>query len=462
MSTETTLREALAAEGGALGVPDDPWPGFVRRERTHRRNRRIRIAAVAAAVVAAVGVQSGVVPLPGWAPGIAVAGRETALAKSPLRGSLAADEAWLEGMRREIKDVEDPGELWRITDRSKIRFLYAADVPGHRLVLALVPLRFGFLEDQALIWYEGRPGAAPAEMEEGGREDGGRTVSTFQQGSTQEPGVLVVVAPNGSTVSVSSGFSYSPEGRVEHAVPQIASPGSGIAEFTVPAAPFDPGTTVTVTAADGRNLYRGPVSGSWTGPFGTELSDTAMTALLGRRRFDPVTLGRWVRSALSDARLPAAGTSIKVRWTGAVDGRPAAMFTLQPRGGGVLAYAFHGAADSYRQDLRLLLPAAGVDDRPIAWRMRAEGKDDRTDQVVVVPPPGAVRLLLGGAPDTSGAVFTMPDESGAMFTTLPPSAKVDVTAYAADGEPMGTTPIPPFETDSGGIPGDDRKTRVVD
>ena len=119
-------------------------------------------------MVAAVTVQTGVVPLPGWAPGIAIAGRQTALSGAPTRGSLAAALDWQDGLRRSIKDVEDPGELWRVTARNKIKIVYAADVPGHRLALALVQLRFGFLTDQALIWYEGPAGAVPAEMR-GGR-----------------------------------------------------------------------------------------------------------------------------------------------------------------------------------------------------------------------------------------------------------------------------------------------------
>ncbi|SNY56463.1 hypothetical protein [Paractinoplanes atraurantiacus] len=455
MTTEATLRDALAAEAEALGVPQDPWSGFTRREKAHKRNRRIRIGVVAAAIVAAVGVQTGLVPLPGWAPGIAIAGRETALAKSALRGSLANDTAWLDGMRGAIKDVEDPGELWKIKDRSQIRFLYAGDVPGHRLALALVPLRFGFLTDETLMWYRGDPGATPAEMYEDARTDGGEQVAIFKQGRTDAPGALVVVAPSGSTVAVSNGFTYSAAGRVEHAAPQTAMPGSGLAEFILPAAPFDPGTTVTVTDPHHREIYNGPAYGGWSGKAGPntqEISEQVLTDALGERSFDRLTMRRWIESALGDARLPAQGTTVKIRWTGTVNGQPAALLTIQPKGGGVLAYAFHGGANTYREDLRLLLPAAGAGERPIAWRMRAEGKDDRTDQVVVVGPPGTARLSLGGVPDAAGAAFT----------TLPTSGDATVTAYAADGSVIGATPVPPFETDSGGLPGDDLKTRIVE
>ena len=121
--------------------------------------------------------------------------------------------------------------------------------------------------------------------------------------------------------------------------------------------------------------------------------------------------------------------------------------------------AMHGTADSFRNDLRLLLPAAGVDRRPIAWRMRAEGKDDRTGQVIVVAPAGAARVSLteaGAAP-----VPVVLDPGGSGIATLAPDTTASVTAYAADGSVLGSTPVPAFETNSGGIPGDDLKTRVV-
>jgi hypothetical protein len=461
VNTETLLREALEAGAGALDVPDDPWSRFAGRERAHRRNRRVRAGVALTALAAAVGVQTGVVPLPGWAPGIAVAGRETSLINSPIRGSLAGDQAFLAGMRRRIKNIAEPGELWQVADRSKIKFVYAADVPGHRLSLALVPLRFGFLTDQALIWYEGKPGAAPADMRESGRVDGGETVVTYLDGAADRTGVLVVVAPQGATVAVRSGFTYTAQGRVRHGDPVVSTPGNGLAEVTVPPAQVDPGITVTVTSK-GRTLFSGPPAGGWSGPAGDpqEPTDAMIDRALAGRAFDRLTLRSWVSLALRDARLTAAGTTVGLRWTGTVNGQPAALLTLRQPGSGVLAYAVHGSADSYRQDLRLLLPAAGVDRRPIAWRMRAGGKDDRTDQLVVVAPAGAARVTLSpaGAPPVPVPL----DATGAGIASLAPDATASVTAYAADGSTMGSTPVTPFETDLGGLPGDDLKTRVVE
>ena len=453
MNAETVLRDALAADAGSLGVPGDVWTDFTKRERTHRRHRRIRIAGVAAVLAAAVVIQTGLVVLPGWAPGIAVAGHATALATSPTRGSLAGDTAFLAGMRRSIKDVQDPGELWKVADRKKIKFVYAADLPDRRLVLALVPLRFGFLTDQMLAWYEGKPGAAPEQMTDGSREDGGTLVTSYLDARSDRPGVLVVVAPSGSTVAVSTGFTYSAAGRVEHGTPKIF--GDGLAETAVPPSPVDPGIKVTVTR-DGRTLHDGSAGGSWSGGGAPTVSSMASVEGHG---FDRDLLQAWADAALTDARLSGDTITIGLPWTGTVDGQPAALLTLNRRGHGVLAYAFHGRSDSYRQDLRLLLPAAGADRRPIAWRMRAEGKDDRTDLVNVVAQAGATRAVLTVA--GAAAVPVELDAKGFGTATLDPDAAATVTSYAEGGSVLGVTPVPPFETNSSGIPGDDTRTRVV-
>ncbi|MCO8276599.1 hypothetical protein M1L60_39075 [Actinoplanes sp. TRM 88003] len=460
-NTESTLKNVLEAEAGMLDVTDDPWSGFERRERNHKRRRRAVAAGVVVALAAAGGVQAGLVPLPGWAPGIQVAGFNAALAEGPVRGSLAGDKALLEGVRQEIKDVEDPDETWRVADREAIKFVYAADVGNERLVLALVPLRFGFLEDNSLIWYTGEAGAPASKLTESGRTDGGDSVVTYGGTTADRPGTLVVVGPRGSTVSVSQGFRYTPEGTVEHGPAQVQPAGTGLAELTVPPSPTPVEMKVTVTSGPD-TIYDGNANLGWAGnsPTGLpELSDATLAAALGDRDLDRAILRSWVNHALSDARLGPDGTAVTVRWTGTVNGQPAALFTIQPRGGGVLAYAIHGVETSYRQDLRLLLPVPGVAERPIAWRMRAEGKDDRTDRVIVTAPVGAerVELQIGGAAPVAVAL----DGTGAGTAAVPGSAEARVTAYGKNGSIMGSTPVPPFETDSGGLPGDTEKTRVV-
>ncbi|WP_250037139.1 hypothetical protein [Paractinoplanes maris] len=460
MDTESVLKNVLAAEAEMLDVGGDAWAGFERRERHHRNKRRAGVAGVAVLVAAAAGVQAGFVPLPGWAPGIQVAGFTTVLGDGPVRGSLAGDKALLDGVRQSMQDVQDPGETWRIADRKAIKFVYAADVGSERLVLALVPLRFGFLEDKALIWYAGEAGAPAAKLTESGRVDGGDAVVTYGGTTSDKPGTLVVVGPPGSTVSVSQGFRYTPEGTVEHGPARPQPAGTGLAEMILPPSPIPPEVKATVTlGAD--VIYEGGAGGGWASNSDVapqDVSEATVAAALGDRTFDRATLRAWVSGAIRDARVTAAGTAVTVRWTGTVNGQPAALFTIQPRGGGVLAYALHGSADSYRQDLRLLLPVKGAAERPIAWRLRADGNDNRTDQVVVTAPAGAdkVTLRIGAA----AAVPLTLDETGAATVPVPPSAEAHVTAYGKNGS-TSETPVPLFESDSGGLPGDTPKTRVV-
>jgi hypothetical protein len=142
-----------------------------------------------------------------------------------------------------------------------------------------------------------------------------------------------------------------------------------------------------------------------------------------------------------------------------VNGQPAALLTIQPPGGGVLVFAYHGVATAYRTDLRLLLPAAGADRRPIGWRMRAEDKDDRTDEAVVIAPPGATSVTL--TVDGSGPVPVGLDATGRGVVTVDRDRPATLTAYFAAGEPPIDSPVPMFESDSGGLPGTTPGTRVV-
>jgi len=77
----------------------------------------------------------------------------------------------------------------------------------------------------------------------------------------------------------------------------------------------------------------------------------------------------------------------------------------------------------------------------------------------VVAPAGAARVDLVVAGSAPAPVAL--DASGGGAATLPPGASASVVAYRADGSLMSTTPVTPFETSSGGIPGSDMKTRIV-
>lgn len=460
---EFKLRETLTAEADGLAVAEDPWPRFAQRESAHRRARRIRVGVVAGFLAATVGVQTNLIPLPGWFPGIAIASSPSPLADGPTRGSLATDRAWLDGLRQQVKDQQDPEGWWRITDRDAIRVVYASDVPGHRVALVLVPLRLGIITVSQLIWFSGPPGAGPGQMEQGGNDGADTAVTTWMEGEAEDGGVAVVVGPTGSTVTINSFAGYSPTGVVEHHRLD-SSVGTGVGVVSVPASTVAPALTTRVTNGD-TVIYDGPIYGGWSGRDDAYEApiDERLTAAVRDARgpgIDRAILARFVDHALRNSHLLARDVTIRVRWSGSLNGKPAVLFTIQPKGGGVLAYAMHGNTTGWGTNLRLLLPAHGAEQRPIAWRMRAEGNGDTpTDRVIVVAPPGAATATVT-AGDSAPIPVTL-DASGSGTTTIAPNQSATITAHTADGITLGSTPIPAFETYSGGLPGDTPQTRVT-
>lgn len=212
----STLRPALRQAAHGVDVPEDPWSGFARRERRHRRTRLIRAAMAAVVAVTLVGVQTNVVPLPGWAPGIAVAAAPTALLDAPPRGTLAGDHAWLDMLRARIS-TDPPVRIdtrlggWKVGDRDRIQLIYGSDQPGHRVALVAVPLRFGLLTKEALVWYVGPAGAGAQQMRYGGHSEGmDSPVMTLMQAEPDRGGFAVVVGPADSTVMISGDPRYTP------------------------------------------------------------------------------------------------------------------------------------------------------------------------------------------------------------------------------------------------------------
>jgi hypothetical protein len=432
-----------------MPVPDDPWPAYARRASRHRRARRVRRVAVVAVAAAATGIQANVVPLPGWAPSVALASPWSALADEPPRGSLTGDAAWVAAFQRRVTGIQDPDGFWAVHGRTKV--LYASDAPGRRVALVLVPLRFGVVTSSQLVWYEGPAGAAPDQMTRGGNEDASRPVVTLTQADADRGGFALVIGPRDATVTISGDPRYDASGLVRRR--QLAvSDGTGVGLALLRPTPLPPGLEARVVRGE-QVVYEGMVAGGW----GSSASgDTFPTVVDGGRGTDPAILASFVRLALADSNLPASGTTVRLRWSGTVNGQAAVLLTVQPAGGGVIAYAMHGTATSSRTDLRLLLPAANADRRPIAWRLRAEGGDDRTDRVLVAAPAGTATVTVG----EQRTPVTL-DASGGGETTVPPDRPATVTAYAADGSELGSTPVPPFENDMSRLPGDTPGTRVV-
>ncbi|GAB7052974.1 hypothetical protein [Catenuloplanes indicus] len=459
MNVETMLRDGLAGQAASLELPEDPWPGFAGRERRHRRRRRVRAGAFAVVLTALVGLQSGVLPMPGWVPGIAIAATNSALLNSPPRGTLAGDAGWQDGMRALIEVGNVPGENWEITDRRDITFLYASDVGDRRLALVHVPLRLGFLTDQQLAWYTGPAGAAPAEMVPDSFSRGVEQARSTMYAAADAPGAIAVVGPVGWTASISNGHTFGADGRVRHAPPVTGAVGSGFVEMVVPPTPVMPSPVMTLSRGD--EVITLDVSGWYDGPAHDPDAYRAVAAdALGDRDFDPNLLGEWISNAIAVQGLALDGLRVEVRWTGMIDGQPTALFTVQQRpGDGVLAFAVSATGEGASlETLRLLLPEQGAAQRPIGWRKHTS-TSERTDRMVLVGPPGATTVTVavdGGTP----ARITL-DDTGRGETTVPLDAtSVLLVAYAADGTEIASSPVPPFEGGPG-IIGDSPATRVV-
>ncbi|MEU4675631.1 hypothetical protein [Micromonospora sp. NPDC023737] len=467
---ESALTAALRQAADGIGVPEDPWPSFARREQRHRRIRLGWTAAVATVMAMLVGVQTNVVSLPGWAPGIAVAAAPTSLLDAPPRGALTGDDAWLDRLRTRLSTDSSlggwhPDGMWKVGDRDRIRLLYGSDQPGHRVALVAVPLRIGLLTKNSLVWFVGPPGAGVEQLRYAGHSEGDdNAVMTLMRAGSGSNGLAVVVGPTDSTVTISGDPRYTPRGTVEYE--NLARPdGSGVGVAVLPAAPLRGEPGVRVSRGE-HLLYQLGLGG---GPYAAvDPTGPEMDALLADVKRDApgvplrdVNLRNFVGTALTDSRLPAAGTTVRVRWSASVDGQDAALLTVQPAGGGVIAYAMHGDdRTGWWKDLRLLLPAEGADQRPIGWRVRADNRGRTpTDQVRIVAPPDAARVTVavGSAPPTPVTL----DGANAGTATVPHDQQATVTAYSSDGDVLGSTPVAPGETEMSGLPGESPATRVV-
>ncbi|MET7752103.1 hypothetical protein [Micromonospora sp. NPDC005367] len=464
---ESALNSALRQAAHGIGVPEDPWPSFARREQRHRRIRLMWTAAVATVVAMVVGVQTNVVSLPGWAPGIAVAAAPASLLDAPPRGALTGDKAWLDTLRARLSTDSSlggwhPDGMWKVGDRDRIRLLYGSDQPGHRVALVAVPLRIGLLTKKSLVWFVGPPGAGVEQMRYAGHSEGeDNSVMTLMRTGTGSNGLAIVVGPTDSTVTISGGPRYTPRGTVEYQ--NLARPdGSGVGIAVLPAEPLWSEPVVRVSRGDHVLFQSGLGGGPYAAPIGRRIEALLTEIKRGIRGapLDDTNLRNFVETALSDSRLPVAGTTVRVRWSASVNGQDVALLTVQPAGGGVIAYAMHGDDPSWWRDLRLLLPAEGADQRPIGWRLRADNpRRTPTDKVRVVAPPDAARVTV--AVGSASPITVTLDASNAGTASVPHDQPATLTAYSSDGDVLGSTPVPLVETDMSGLPGESQATRVV-
>ncbi|MEK8109751.1 hypothetical protein NKG94_45500 [Micromonospora sp. M12] len=123
----------------------------------------------------------------------------------------------------------------------------------------------------------------------------------------------------------------------------------------------------------------------------------------------------------------------------------------------MIAYAMHGdERTGWWTDLRLLLPAEGAEQRPIGWRIAADdGPRTPTGQARVIAPPDAARVTVTveGAPRHCHPRRV---ERRHRWNT---AGQAGHPHRVRGGRSCPRNhPLPPFETDMSGLPGDSPAT----
>jgi hypothetical protein len=456
---EELIRDTLAHRAAApTPASPDPWEAFTGRERSHRTRRhavRAGLGITVGGLVAAVA--AGALPIPAALPVPVLPAGVSVLSESPTRGSLAGDEAWLDGLRDSVK-VDDPE--WTIFDRSRIKIHFAGDVPGARVAVMTVRMRRGLTANTETMSVQGKVGASPEEMSP---THTGETGPVFAQlvGNDEGPGYLLVVAPPEASIRTSLGNVYGKDGRVvRNRVTGKVSDGIAIVE--VPAAKRWPSTHIRVVQ-DGQTLFddsANAIRWTMTPRPPSEVNDevdvpTAVQEALAASgsSMSLSTAAEFVEKSMEDAVLSTSQTPFRIPWTGILDGQPAALVELAPKDGGRILYAYHGDV----RDQRLLIPAEGAETRPLLWRVRADS-GALTAEVAVFAPPGTKRAQLVAG---SSVTPIQLNDAGFATVTVPLGTVVSVAAFDKDDKLLGTTPLRESASDVDGLPGESSTTRLV-
>lgn len=500
---EDLLRHTLTTQGQGVPADPDPYTRFAERERIHRRNRRVAFTSLASVVLVAVAlVQTGTVTLPdrdGNSSTNLTPSAPSGLLAMPVRGSLAEDKAWQDEFRQNVDSVKVfsgqvegskldliPGNNDKVdVDPERSRVLYAGDVSErHRVALLALPFRpTTGSERMGFVWFVGRAGAAPDEMRQD--QSGGYQIYGFDslgdvaywpstnQIETVPSEVVLVLGPRGAKIESAPRPRYLAEGRVDRPWTEVSSAdGSAVIRATEPGSDGRVPYQARVTL-DGKLLHPGIL---FSGVYADQkFSDEDLEAATAATRGGPVEK-EWLRQVLPMVLVNAEldgqpDVELRVPWVGKVEGSDAAVFTLQPRGGGVLVYAVRwtttGDHSSGHTDLRLLLPAEGAHERPIVWRPVVDPQYADVDPLLinVVAPVGAARVVVEAGGKTTELNL---DGAGRGTVWLPAEAEGVVRALDEGGKLLGEMPLRPLEQDPDlnefgmyALPGESERTRIV-
>ena len=252
-----TVRDALEHRAGSLDVRTPPWQeleaGFGRVRRARRRRRVARVGGgLVAVLVAAGGVQVGVVPYPTWAPAVAIAAAPSALDTGATRGSLGSDTAFLVSLRRAVAvgtaSAESEG-TWQVPSPDDVHVLYASDVGTWRIALVEARMRTGLLEGRQQMWFAG-PRGAPADRLQNmsGNQPHDEATAWFEGNPGADgAGVFVAVSARSRAFLLTTAPPvYKADGTVTRKVERVDPRPDGVVEREVPTTP----TTVVLASPD--------------------------------------------------------------------------------------------------------------------------------------------------------------------------------------------------------------------
>jgi hypothetical protein len=445
------LPERLARLAAGRRLPStaaDTVAGMVTAARAARRRRRVQLVAgalvvLALAVVVPLLPRGAPTPTPASTPSSTPASTPTAVPvgpsvyAGPTRGSLAGDEAYLQGLR----ELDWPPA--RAADTRRV--VYAGDVAGGRW--ALVTSGGTAARPAAAAWFTGPEGAAPDGLR---LTSGWSTPDPAQPAALVDPatGTLLVLAAPDDQIAVSGRPEVLADGTVQRSY-GLAAPAAGLVELHLAPVPGAGGSAVQLLW---RRAGRPPEPLT---PAVVPTRTAPGTPPLARLRPAPepargdAAVGPQLASVLGRLGQSAEDAAVTVLWAGDLPGpheQPARVTVLavgQPSGATVvtapygLAAGPTGAAGSSVCVTGVLPAGEPLDQRVVALRcdVTAGFADPATARSLVVLAPrdaASVQLL-----DAAGTVLGEHPLTDGVAVVRSPGDVARVLVHGAGGDASG-------------------------
>ncbi|GHE09073.1 hypothetical protein [Klenkia taihuensis] len=458
MTVEDQLRTALRHAADDLGEPVVPHrvlAAGLRLTAQRRRRRRLGSITVGVAVAAVVvAVPVGLGSLRTDPPTVAAPSTSAVdVLAGPTRGSLAGDQAFLDGLvQRGWGDVPADAPVAEVGSR---RVVFAGDVGTGRWALVVgtnpapstLPAEqqtdLGAMSAVTGVWFVGPAGATPEEMQPVTYPRGLDPEQVQTLGDPLTGDVVVLAAP-GDDVALSDRPEVRADGTVTRAWRQAeVTDGLAVDRFEVaaPTSTYSRAGHVRVTRDGIQVLDRSP---DQFGPAdGFTVVDVPIAYPRGRVEGPDVLDQDRAGDVLSLTGLPADQVRFEVVWSGAVPG-PGDDPTWASF---MVATLPSGARIVQGSDVRLLSAGTSATDAPTygagqsVFQVLPAG-GPATDLVLPMEAAvsgnggeGTVRSLVVAVPDGVTAVTAL-DEDGTTLATLVPSGGAAVGPF-----PDGTTSV---------------------